>query len=47
MTARNASIRAVSGNARISGCRASGNRPVEKNTPERTNIGRVQRLISP
>src|SRR4030065_1162079 len=47
MTPRSVSIRAVSGRARISGRRESGNRRTEKKTPERTIIGKVTRLISP
>src|SRR5579884_57432 len=44
---RNASYKAVSGSARISGSTTAGNRSYEKNTPENTHIGIITRLISP
>ena len=39
MIARSASLSAVSGSARMTGCSDRGKRADEKNTPEQTNIG--------
>src|SRR5262249_54231944 len=47
ITARRASLSAVSGSARTTGWIASGKREAEKNTPERTNIGSITRFIRP
>src|SRR5204863_6643524 len=47
ITARTASISAVSGNILIVGCTTSGNRAAEKNTPDVTSIGSVVRFTNP
>ena len=47
MTARSASLSAVSGRAFTNGCTASGKRAYEKNVPERIHIGSITRFISP
>jgi hypothetical protein len=47
ITARSASLSAVSGKAFTNGWIALGKRSDEKNTPEKTNIGSITRFIRP
>ena len=47
MTARSASLSAVSGNSLMAGCIASGNRDEEKKTPEQIHIGTITTFIRP
>src|SRR5215213_6015411 len=47
MCPRSASLTAVSGSARITGCTTAGNRCAEKNTPDRIHIGTCTRLTRP
>ena len=47
MTARSASLSAVRGSARTSGCSASGKRSAEKKIPEQMNIGIMTTFMSP
>ena len=47
MTARSASLSAVSGSAFTNGIMASGKREYEKNVPDKIHIGSITRFISP